>query len=117
MRYYDAFRCKRQALGMTQKEIAEKINVSSATISRLENGEQLGESVFYDIKYGLERYIATLDRERFLRFNIIYRVMQMGYETDEEHLLTLQNISLNCSKLSMEIAKKLFREQNLEEES
>lgn len=117
MRYHETFKCKRQALGMSQKELAEMIDMSAATISRLENGEQLGEAVFNNIKYGFERYLATLDRETYLRFHIIWRVMQLGYDSDVERLLTLQNISLNCSKLSMEITKRLFREQNMEEES
>lgn len=61
MRAYELIKCKRQALGLTQKEFAEIVGVSTGTISKFELGEQVSEVIFKVIKSEALFYFSNLD--------------------------------------------------------
>ena len=45
----------RKAAGMTQKELAEKLNVSFQAVSKWENGDSLPDTVLYKAHRGVEQ--------------------------------------------------------------
>ena len=108
MRFCDVMRCKRMALGMSQAELAEVIGVSNSTISNLEVGKELSQSVFNNIKYGFERYISTLPKEEYLEMLLVSGALSLAYKEDQEKTDTLNYIMLNASKLAIEMNKRMF---------
>ena len=105
MRICDSYKCKRMALGWTQADIARLVGVSSGTISRFENGEELSESVFNSIRYGIENYIQSLSREEYLQTRLLEEVLSLRYQNQQEQLYTLQHMSIHSSKLAMDILR------------
>lgn len=108
MRFCDVMRCKRMALGMSQAELAEVIGVSNSTISNLEVGKELSQSVFNNIKYGFEKYIQTLPKEKYLEMLVVYGALSLEYKEDQEKTDALNYIMLNASKLAIEMNKRMF---------
>ena len=107
MRLCEVIKYKRQALGMSQTEFGNSIGVSQNTISKFENGEVMSDTVFNKIRTGADDYLASLSRDKYLNVQIKWRALALDEMSDEEQLLTLQNITLNASKLSMEITKRM----------
>lgn len=108
MRFCDVMKCKRLALGMSQAELARIIGVSDGTISNMENGKELSQAVFNNIKYGFERYIQTLPKEKYLEMLLVSGALSLEYKEDHEKSEALNYIMLNASKLAIEIDRRMF---------
>ena len=108
MRFCDVMKCKRQALGMSQEELANIIGVSKGTISNFEIGKEVSQIVFNNIKYGFDRYVETLPKERYLEMLLVSCALSLDYKEDREKVDTLNYIILNASKLSLEMNKRMF---------
>lgn len=109
MKLCDAYKCKRLALGLTQAEIANIIGVSSGTISRFENGEVLSEVVFNSIRYGIDNYFKSLDRDEYMERRLLESAYELMYQSDEEKLLTLNHMAIHIGKLNMDLLRKVYK--------
>lgn len=106
MKLYESYKCKRQALGMTQKEFGDIVGVDAATISKFELGNEVSTPVFNSIRYGAENYIKSLDREKYIETRIIEAALGLEYQsTDTEKLIALNHMSIHISKLTLDILK------------
>lgn len=102
-----AYRCKREALGLTQAEFGKLVGVSSATISKFERGEELSPVVFNAIKNGVEEHIRMFDRERYIEVRILENALALQYlTTKEEKMLTLAHMNIHCSKLITDLLRE-----------
>ena len=111
MKTCDIIRCKRQALGMTQQEIANIVGVSSNTISNFESGKEVSVPIFNGIKIGIENAVRELTREEYLQYSIVYHAYLLAYETDGEKLKTLNYMLLDMAKLSLELSNKTYESE------
>ena len=114
MRLCEMIKYKRQALGMSQAEFGNFIGVHQNTISKFENGEVMLDTTFNKIKTGVDDYLASLNRDEYLTVQIKWRALALDEMSDEEKLLTLQNITLNVTKLSIEITKRMCERKERE---
>lgn len=105
MRIYEAYKCKREALGMTQAEFGKIIGVDGNTISRFENGYEVSELTFNAIKLGIENYIKSLDSDTYIKTRILEAALYLRYENDMEKLKTLAHMTTHAGKLQMSILK------------
>lgn len=112
MRLCEAYKFKRQALGMTQAEVAQLCHVSAATISKFEKGDELSPTVFNNIKYGIESHIRNLEPNDYMRIRLIENALSLFDRTSEDQIFVLQHMMVHAGKLSM----NLLREINGEEE-
>lgn len=84
MRLCDVIKYKRQALGMSQEEFGNYIDVSQKTISKFENGEVMSDTVFNKIRTGADDYLASLSRDKYLNVQIKWRALALDEMSDEE---------------------------------
>lgn len=93
--------CKRQALGMTQREFAAIADVDEGIISIFERGEYVNPIMYEKIKYNVEMYIRAFDRKKYLTTRIIEETLMLQYEPETEHQKTLSHLMIHVSKLNM----------------
>ena len=101
MKLYEQYRIKRLALGMSYKEFAAIAHVEEGTIMLFERGETINQVDFAKIKYNVENYIRSFDREKYLTTRIIEETMMLQHEPTEEHVKTLSHLMIHVSKLNM----------------
>jgi transcriptional regulator with XRE-family HTH domain len=111
MKFCDVVRCKREALGMTQAQLAEVVGVSPQTISNFENGSDVSPAVFNSIRYGLEDICRNLSKEEYFEMQLLTSVMSLKYESEQRKLKTLQHIQVHAGKLALIIMEN-FEERD-----
>lgn len=107
MKTCDLIRCKRQALGMTQKELADIVGVSSNTISNFESGKEVSIPIFNGIKNGIEKAVSELNKEDYLKYSITYKAYKLDLESDAEKIKTLNYMLLDIAKLMLELNRNV----------
>lgn len=98
----EKYKCKRLALGMTQREFAAIAGVDEGIISLFERGEWVPPTEYSKIKYNVENYIRSFDRRKYLTTRIIEETLNLQVEDESEHLHTLSHLMIHVSKLNME---------------
>lgn len=93
--------CKRNALGMSQREFAAIAEVDEGIISLFERGEWINPIMYEKIKYNVETYIRSFDRKKYLTTRIIEETLMLQYEPEQEHQKTLSHLMIHVSKLNM----------------
>ena len=99
----EAYKCKRLALGMTQREFAAIAEVDEGIISLFERGERINPIMFEKIKYNVENYIRAFDRKKYLTTRIIEETLLLQNEPEAEHHHTLSHLMIHVAKLNMEM--------------
>lgn len=100
----EQYRCKRLALGMTQREFAAIAQVDEGIISLFERGEYVNSIEFEKIKYNVENYIKTFNRKKYLTTRIMEETLMFQIETDEvEKHKILSHLMIHVSKLNMDL--------------
>jgi transcriptional regulator with XRE-family HTH domain len=112
MTIYECFKCKRLALGMTQREFAAIAEVDEGSISLFESGERINPVAFEKIKWNVENYIRALDRNKYLTTRIREETFMLQYETEEEKLHTLSHMMIHVSKLNMMYVDRVEAERD-----
>ena len=97
----EQYKCKRLALGMTQKEFAAIAGVDEGIISLFENGGYVLPMDFEKIKYNIENYIRAFPREKYLSTRIIEEALAFQIEPQEEHQHTIAHLMIHAAKLNM----------------
>lgn len=97
------YKCKRLALGMTQREFAAIAEVDEGVISLFERGEYVNPIMYSKIKYNVENYIRNLDRKKYLTTRIIEETLMLQNEPEEEHQHTISHLMIHVAKLNMEM--------------
>ena len=106
MRLCESYRCKRLALDLTQAELAKMVGVSTGTISRFEAGEELSEAVFNKIRFCIDTYMKSLDREKYIETRILEGAYGLQIETDrEKRMLIVSHMMIHAGKLNMDLLK------------
>jgi predicted transcriptional regulator len=106
------YKLKRMALGMTQQEFAAIAEVDEGIISLFERGEYINPIQYEKIKYNIENYIRSFDREKYLTTRIIEETLMLQNEPEEEHLHTLSHLMIHVSKLNMMMVNHAEREES-----
>lgn len=97
----DQYKCKRQALKMTQQEFAVIAGVSEGVISLFENGYTITKEYYDKIVKNVETYIRAMDRVEYLTTRILEETFMLQIEDESEHLKTLSHMMIHVSKLNM----------------
>ena len=97
----EQYKCKRTALGMTQKEFAAIAGVDEGILSLFERGEYINPIEYEKIKYNIEMYIRNFDRKKYLTTRIIEETLMLQHETEAEHQKTLSHLMIHVAKLNM----------------
>lgn len=106
MRLCESYRCKRLALGLTQAELARMVGVSAGTISRFESGEELSETVFNQIRFGVEHFMRNMERHEYIETRILEGAYALRIETDrEKRMLILNHMMIHAGKMNMDLLK------------
>lgn len=108
MKIGEQYKCKRLALGMTQADIADLCEVSTATVSKFERGEFLSQETYCKIKDTVEKYIRGLDPDQYYYIRIIENALSLEYKNRDQTLRTLSHMMVHIGKLQMD----LLREKN-----
>ena len=103
----EQYTCKRMALGMTQREFAAIADVDEGIISLFERGEYINPIAFEKIKFNVENYIRSFDRQKYLTTRIIEETLLLQVEPESEHLHTLSHLQIHVSKLNMMMVNQL----------
>lgn len=111
MNIYDCYKCKRLALGMTQQEFAAIAEVDEGIISLFERGERINPVAFEKIKWNVENYIRSFERNKYLTTRIIEETMMLQYESEDEKLKTLSHMMIHVSKLNMMYVNRVEEER------
>lgn len=98
----EQYKCKRLALGMSQREFAAIAGVDEGHVSLFERGEYVDPIAFEKIKYNVENYIRRFDRTKYLTTRIIEETLMLRIEPEEDHQHTLSHLMIHVSKLNME---------------
>ncbi len=93
--------CKRQALGMSQREFAAIAQVDEGIVSLFERGEYIDPVSYQKIKYNIEAYIRNFDRKKYLTTRIIEETLMLQMEPESEHMYTLSHLQIHVAKLNM----------------
>lgn len=101
MNIREAYKCKRAALGMTQKEFAAIAEVDEGIISLFERGEYVNPVMCSKITYNVEQYIRSFDRKKYLTTRIIEETLMLQIEPEAEHRKTLSHLQIHVAKLNM----------------
>ena len=110
MKFYDVMKCKRMALGWSQKDLAEQVGVSSATISTFERGEPVSHLIENAIKRTIDDTIAALPWEKRSEVNLVSQSLGLAYQTPREKLASAMYINLAATHLGIELNKQLREE-------
>lgn len=111
MRYCDVFKCKRLATGLTQQDVAEMVGVSSATISKFEQGEDVTTVVFNGIRNAMDNYLNSLDKIDYLSAQIKSQVLMLDYQSERDQLKSLNYITMNIGRYGIELHKKVKEDE------
>jgi transcriptional regulator with XRE-family HTH domain len=106
----EQYRCKRLALGMSQREFAAIAQVDEGIISLFERGEYIDSIAYAKIKYNVENYIRSLKRDKYLTTRIIEETMMLQIEPEEDHHKTLSHLMIHVAKLNMDMVNPEYRE-------
>lgn len=109
MNIRDHYKCKRLALGMTQKEFAAIADVDEGIVSLFERGEYVDPVQYAKIKYNVENYIRKFDRRKYLTTRIIEETLMLRFEPEEEHHKTLSHLMIHVSKLNMDMVNPDYK--------
>lgn len=113
MKYYERIMCKRKALEMSEITFAETIGVDVMTYLKFEAGDAVSDSVFKEVRRGLNTYLNTLDKERRLQISILAQMFSLSYLSTYEKRCTINSIVRDVGKLGV----RLYKPMNEEEES
>ena len=97
----EQYKCKRMALGMTQKEFAAIAEVDEGIISLFERGEYVNPIMCNKITYNVEQYIRSFDRKKYLTTRIIEETLMLQVEDEADHRRTLSHLQIHVAKLNM----------------
>jgi transcriptional regulator with XRE-family HTH domain len=112
----EKFRAKRDALGVSQAEAARYFGVSTATISKFENGGRLSKDVYRGLKDGMEDFIRQFDHETYQWIRLKQEVASLELQDDKEKLWTLSHMITHVGKLMMDIQDRLKEKEKKKEE-
>lgn len=110
MRMYKVMKTKREALGLTQAEVAELAGVSSSAVSNYEIGKDVSIPVATCIKAAIDSQFDNLYKTDYFETMLLARAIQLKEVTETEKLINLGYIITYASKLQLEILKNLNRE-------
>ena len=88
MKSFETYKCRRQALGMTREQLAEKANVDVKLIECFEEGLKI-DSISYDkirrvIYYGFK----NIDSVEHYKKRILELALELQIEDNTQHALT-----------------------------
>ena len=98
---------RRQALELSQVQVAEMAGVSKSTISNLENGMELSEENYIKIKEALHNYQNSLPSEVYLKVQLKREIMALDYcDDDSERLSQLSHMIVHIGKYQRRLLDK-----------
>lgn len=105
MRMHRVHACMREAMGLTQTDVANLAGVSPSTIGNYENGKEVSTLVERAIRWAIDGELRKLEKARYIEVKLISQALQLMEENDAEKIETLKYILLNASKLQLELSK------------
>ena len=105
----EQYMCKRLALGMSQREFAAIAEVDEGTISLFERGEYINPIMYEKIKYNVENYIRSFNREKYLTTRIIEETLMLQRQPKDEQHKTLSHLMIHVAKLNMDMVNPEYR--------
>jgi transcriptional regulator with XRE-family HTH domain len=109
MKQCKVYECKRRALGLTQKDVADMAGVSSSTIANFEAGNEVSIPVFRAIKGVIDNHFKTLDEQQYAECKLLQYALQLSEEREDKKLKTAAYISMFASRLSLALINQQER--------
>lgn len=107
MKMHDIYRFKREALGKTQKEVAEAAGMSASTVANFESGNEVSIMYRNAIMHAIDNEISRLSKFDYLKLMMMTNVMTLDNEEPEHALKNLGYISMYVGKLQIEIMSEI----------
>ena len=102
---------RRQALDLTQGDVAKLAGVSKSTVSNLENGMELSEENYIKIKESLHNYQIKLSSEDYLKVQLKREIMALDFcDSDEERLSQLSHMIVHIGKYQRRLLEKKLKD-------
>lgn len=94
---------KRQALGLSQADLASMAKVSQTTIARLERGERLSTEYYIRVKEAINNMHYSMNSNEYLRTCIAKEVKDLENLEGQDAVKVLAHLIVHCGKLINEI--------------
>ena len=106
MRKYKVYKFKRQALGLTQVELANSAGMTANVVSRYEAGEEISEPYKIAINTVIDNLMRNLSETDYLQVQLHANMLQLNEEeTDQDRLATLNYMAVYIGRLQLAIMK------------
>ena len=109
MKYYEVYKCRRQALGLTKAKLAEMTGLREGVIDRFEKGERIPYCFEVAIKETVDAGFKNVDSMTHYKRRILELAIQLNYETEiERSLHDIGHMMVEAGKLQMEIMNDII---------
>ena len=106
MRRYKVYKFRRQALGLTQAELANSAGMTANVVSRYEAGEEVSEPYKIAMNTVIDNMMRNLSEIDHLQVQIHANTLQlMEEENDQDRLMTLNYLAVYIGRLQLAIMK------------
>ena len=107
MRMHQVYKIRREAMGLTQKDVALLANISNATVGKFENGDEVS-AVYRDvIMRTIDNELNHLDKATYYRIMLTTNLLSLEGEPVESQIKTLGYMSMYIGKLQLELLNSI----------
>ena len=104
MKSYEIYKCRRQALGLTKEQLAEKANLDVKLIEYYESGKRVSSYVVDQITKTLVYEFKNMDSITHYKRRILELALELNQETISEYALQqIDHMIVEAGKLQMSI--------------
>lgn len=106
MKMHAVYRYKREALGLSQRDVAELAEVSHSSVSNFENGGDISIPYYHAIIRAIDDEYAKLNKTDFLITMLTKDALSLSDPRLEDKVKTLTYMQMNIAKLQLELMKE-----------
>ena len=104
MKSYEVYKCRRQALGLTKEQLAEKANLDVKLIEYYEEGKKVASYVTEQITKALVHEFQNMDSVTHYKRRILELALELNQETVSDYALQeIGHMMVEAGKLQMAI--------------
>lgn len=109
MKHYEVYKCRRQALGFTKSDLADKVGLKVGVIDKFENGENIPYCFEVAIKKTIDDEFRNIDSMTHYKRRILELAIQINHEEEVERLLhDIGHMMVELGKAQMEIMNEIL---------
>lgn len=105
---------RRESLGLTQAQLAEKVGISAATVSKHENGELISDIYYKAINNTLKKLEMDMTKDQYAEYRMTVGVKIVLIEKEPEQKMVrlhdlLHEVSKSIFELEISTGKRIMK--------